>query len=256
MSPTLPLIFEPDGKGLLDKIARHIDVSMLREISEADYGWKSQEHFEVLLKMRNSGFVAYADYAPQEVLELIRWSEPDQPGWKPGSPGKRGHWMRGFCCASLLRMAGTADMNRHLSFNETIVQLVSSLDALGVDLWADAGSFLSWFVNRCEAAGDRSEDAFLGVALLYCVLKVGDVADATIISLCEWIRQREEAEATSGRFDDDWLHRNSCHDQRREAWTMVGRKTCGLDLRSLSPTAQDEVQLIAASLVSERPERL
>ena len=41
----------------------------------------------------------------REVLELIRWSEPDDPDWSPGGQGPRGHWMRLFACTVRVRLA-------------------------------------------------------------------------------------------------------------------------------------------------------
>ena len=254
MSESFPCLFEPDQGVLLERLASHVDEGMLREIAEADYGMEANEHYAALRPMRDSGFVPEPGWVPQEVLELIRWSEPDRPDWKPGSQGPRGHWMRAFCCASLLRMTGEKDMGVHVSFNETAVGLVASLDALDAPLWAEAGAFLVWFMGRMAESRDCDEEPFLGVGLLYCALHVEAVPDPSIVDLCRWIVSREEEEAQRpwGTTDDrGWLHRISPHDLRRGTWKMLGGKMAALDLRRRSEDVREWVGLIATSLAED-----
>ncbi len=159
--------------------------------------------------------------------------------------------MRAFCCASILRMAGTADMGSHISFNATIAQLVASLDLIGANLWAETGALLTWFVDRSAEAGYREEDAFLGVGLLYCALKFGTTSDESLIALCEWISVREEAEASISYFSDAWLHRISPHNLRQKTWAELGRKMVNFNTDSMSPEAQQWIGLIALSLADD-----
>ncbi|MFA6113384.1 MAG: hypothetical protein WC729_05315 [Sphingomonas sp.] len=229
-------------------MAAHVDDAMLQEIADADYTAGAQLHYDALLGMRDKGLLPAFAWHPHEVLELIRWSEPDRPDHKPGGAGVRGHWMRAFCCAALLRSAGTADMGAYNSFNETVAGLVASLEAVGADLWNEAGSLLTWFVDRTASAGYAEEDAFLGVALLHCALRAGGVADDAIVALCRWIAEREKA--VVGRFptDDTWLHRTTPHDQRRDTWTMLARVLEGVDMRARSTDAREWTNLIITSL--------
>jgi len=256
MPPSFPRLFEPNDGALLQSLASHVDEWMLREIAEADYGMRANEHYAALRPMRDSGFVPEPDWVPQEVLELVRWSEPDQPDWKPGGQGARGHWMRAFCCASLLRMAGEKGMRAHVSFNETVAGLVASLDAVNAALWMEAVSFLAWFIDRMAESGDREEEPFVGVGLLYCALHVDAIPDQSITDLCQWIISREEAESQGpmGTANDlGWLHRISFHNQRREIWKMLGEKMAVLDLPCRSRDAREWVGLIAMSLAEEFP---
>ncbi|QNQ08352.1 hypothetical protein [Sphingomonas alpina] len=221
-----PHLFEPHSGLLLEQLGRLIDESMLREIAEADYGADAEAHHAALRRMRDTGFVPQSnEWEPREVLELIRWSRPDQPEWKPGGYGERGHWMRAFCCASLLRMAGEDDMGAHHSFNETVAGLVASLDALDAGLWAEAGAFFGWFMDQLAGAGDQGEAPFVGMAVLHCALRIESIPDPAIIALCQWIIEREEAEAQEPYAPGDghgWLHRISFHDQHRDIWTKLG----------------------------------
>jgi hypothetical protein len=252
---SFPRPFEPDPGALLERLAVQVDDGMLHDIAEADYGMQAKDHEAVLRPMRDSGFVPEAGWVPQEVLELIRWSEPDEPGWKPGGQGARGHRMRAFCCASLLRMAGEKDMGAHVSFNETVAGLVASLDALDTPFWAEAGSFLVWFMERMAETGSRAEEPFLGTGLLYCALHAAAVPDLSIVALCRWTVSREEAEAQEpmGTANDyGWLHRISFHDLRRETWKRLGGKMAALDLRRRSGDVRDWVELIGTSLAGDR----
>jgi hypothetical protein len=68
---------------------------MLEEISRADYGMDAQAHLAALLPIRDEVRVsAPMPWEPREVLELVRWSQPGDPAWEPGSLGERGHIMR------------------------------------------------------------------------------------------------------------------------------------------------------------------
>ena len=254
MLATSPPLFDVPADALLTRLASHIDDTMLWDIAGADYGRQASEHHAVLRRMRDTGFVPPPDWVPQEVLELIRWSEPDQPDWKPGDRGPRGHWMRAFCCAALLRMAGETGDGAHVSFNETVVGLVTSLAALNVGPWSEACAFLAWFRDRMAGFGDRSEEPFIAVGLLWCALRDDGIPDAAIVSLCRWVADREEAQAYEGAGAANghgWLHRLSYHDQRRAAWRAPGREMAGLGLQGRSEEARDWVALIALALAEE-----
>ena len=256
MALAFPHLFQPEPDRLFKAVAAHVDDAMLQEIAEADHATGTELHHAVLLGMRDAGLVPVFAWHPHEVLELIRWSEPDRPGHKPGSTGDRGHWMRAFCCAALLRSAGSADMGAYTSFNETVAGLVASLEALGVDLWNEAGSLLTWFVDRSASASCSEEDAFLGVALLHCALRAGEVADDAIVALCQWTVDREEAAARQFPADDAWLHRTTPHDQRRATWTMLARIMERMDMRGRSAEAQEWTGLVTTSLAGAvRPGR-
>jgi hypothetical protein len=98
-------LLHPNEGALTPLLQANIDESMLREIAAADYGWKADYCYELLEPVLKIGHVAPDDFNVREVLELIRWSEPDDPNWGPGGHGARGHWMRLFACSELVRLA-------------------------------------------------------------------------------------------------------------------------------------------------------
>src|SRR5215467_1745282 len=93
----------PSERALMPLFQANIDEEMLREIAEADYGWESDKCYTLLHPMLTSGVVPPDDFNLREVLELIRWSEPEDANWRPGGHGMRGHWMRLFACTGLVR---------------------------------------------------------------------------------------------------------------------------------------------------------
>ncbi len=69
--------FRPSQNAVLDWLRERVDDPMVREIAEADYGQDAEQHFNVLIKVRNGGKLPVPlTWVPREVLELIRWSRP------------------------------------------------------------------------------------------------------------------------------------------------------------------------------------
>jgi len=136
MTEQLLAPLHPDEGALTPLFQASFDDAMLREVAEADYGWKADECLALLQPMLKAGLVASDDFNLREVLELIRWSEPDDPEWSPGGQGPRGHWMRLFACTALVRFAAS---QRDLFEGEctTLAQLISS--AIGTGATGGAG---------------------------------------------------------------------------------------------------------------------
>lgn len=80
--------FRPDADELLDRLCPLIDDGMLHDIAEADYGTDAAKHLPPLKQFRDNRIIPVLDWHPAEVLELIRWSQPEDPNWKPGSTGR------------------------------------------------------------------------------------------------------------------------------------------------------------------------
>jgi len=100
-------IYQPDANALLRAISRHVDDGMLEEIAAADHGICADAFLRELRPIRDRQFFTIPmDWRPRDVLELIRWSEPDDPRERSGRKGIRGHWMRAFACTALLRAGG------------------------------------------------------------------------------------------------------------------------------------------------------
>jgi hypothetical protein len=157
----------PSPEPLLELVIEHNDDSMLHEIAAADYGIYCDEHYAAILKLiQQRNFADLMEWEPGEVLDLIRWSEPEDSTWKPGSTGTRGHWMRLFACAMLLR-AGAEPKNRDRFSGEesTVIQLIASSIALGAETTGAALGFLHWRLQE-EQGGWMTPYIVLGLLLL------------------------------------------------------------------------------------------
>lgn len=244
MANQLPEIFQPNGRLLIDRLGSQIDDLMLCEIAAADYSQNLDANLAALKKMRDEGFVPDHHWIPLEVLKLIRWSEPI-------NNDNRSHWMRAFCCASLLHTAIEKDIYVLREANETVIILLSSVNELGIGLHEEAGSLFSSLVKHGTDKGFGNEDAFLGIAILECALSIKRVSDDEIIALCKWIVDREEAQDCSWAFDERWLLRITHDNMKRESWQLLGRKLATLDLDHRSAEVQEWVKLVGSMLMGE-----
>jgi hypothetical protein len=187
-------IFQPEANELLQRISHHVDDAMLTEIAASDYGNKLEENLVQLRLIRDKrSFAIPMRWEPREVLELIRWSQPEDPEWKPGAYGERGHWMRAFACVALLRAGGEFEnLDLRQGWNSTLIQLIDSLRFLGPEFDESASKLLAWLIPRFEAAKDDEELGFFAIGLLWFALHLrSPVTDDVVVSLCEWIAIRE-----------------------------------------------------------------
>jgi hypothetical protein len=133
---TKPPLTEPVAPRdrLMVVLADLVDPGMLAEIAAADYGNDQAEHLAALQAIHSTTIVpSPLPWEPAEVLNLMRWSEPNDPAWAPSGRGERGYIMRAYCCAVLLRAACDADSQPYfLGFADTVVQLVRSLPHMPV----------------------------------------------------------------------------------------------------------------------------
>lgn len=142
--------FAPERSAAVKYFRRLIDKGMLREIAEADYGLEADEHLAALDPIwRGAEFEDLHYWHPMEVLELMRWSEPESPNWKPGSTGNRGHKIRAFCCAVLLAA------RNHEPEKETLIQMLNSAYSLGDEALDASARFLSARIPELGREDDR-----------------------------------------------------------------------------------------------------
>jgi len=244
--------FEPDGDVLLRAISAHVTDEMLECISMADYGCDGDAHLAALRQLRDTITLSEnPGWVPMEVLELIRWSEPENPEWKPGRTGEFGHWMRAFSCAAILR-AEHEPWNYHYndgSTCSTTIQLVLSLDALPVELKDEAARNFAWLILKSDPEGKNDSIREYGVALLWFALQLKPaVADEDLIALAEWIVRR--ADELNWRFQGySGLKGMVIGCQKRSRWEMFGLKLAEMDLGGRSEELQTWVRLIAEQLV-------
>jgi hypothetical protein len=82
--------FDPERDELLRLLSRRIDDGMLREIAEGDYREEADAHEAALRRIRDQGEIPVPiDWVPKEVLELTRWSQPDDPNYRERAQGKQ-----------------------------------------------------------------------------------------------------------------------------------------------------------------------
>jgi hypothetical protein len=250
--------FKPNRDELLQRIFLHVDDGMLEEIAAADYGWKAQECLAALRQIRPRGVVPLPLSSElQEVLELIRWSQPDEANWKPGGSGERGHWMRAFACTAILQVSGDAETHSRFmgGLNQTLIQLIDSLQHAGADLCEHAAALTAWLI--IEGAMDPAELAFLGLALLWFTLNQHvPVSDDVVICLAEWIAAQEERGDTQSMGSNRWLSGVTFPEDRYdERWARLGGRLMKLDLGKRSPAAREWVSLIGKALAGEQAHR-
>jgi len=225
--------FDPNVDALLDLLCPQVDDEMLREIAGADYGNDVELHLAPLKLFRDARVIPELTWHPAEVLELIRWSEPDDPEWKPGGRGRQGHLLRAFSCATLLR-AYPAPPNEKVwhSFNETAVQLVISLQVLDGELIPAGIRFFAWCLEHLAALDDEGTEAvFLGIALLALAARHEGVSDEAVVGLCRWIDDTVSALLPDKQWAatrrKNWLLSMNHHDLRNTRWIEVGRRLYG-----------------------------
>jgi hypothetical protein len=168
MAPGIELVrlladLQPAEMALRDWVAPLLDASMIDELAAADYGTDVEEHRPGIRSLLTTDELPERlAWHPSEVLELMRWSMPDDPAWKPGSPGRGGHLLRLFSCLVLVRAQTGQDPT------DSLAPLVDSALKLGPPAVQATVRFLAWC--RLHEPGDwRREPTarpFLTFALL------------------------------------------------------------------------------------------
>ncbi len=223
----------PESETFFDVLLPQIDDGMLREIAAADYARDEGLHLVPLKLFFDKRTLPVLDWHPAEVLELIRWSEPDLPNWKPGGTGMRGHLMRAFACALLLRSYERPEnRDKWLSLNETVLQLCNSIRTLGNPFLSSGIGFLTWCAETLTPLDAELEAPFLNLALLSLAVESPNVADANIIALCDKIEAQVSALLPEWQWaatrKKNWLLSINHHDLRNEQWIELGRRLYGL----------------------------
>jgi hypothetical protein len=245
--------FSPDADEFLRLVSRRVDDALLYEIAAADYGHDVDEHLAHLRQIRDQGsFATPMRWHPREVLELIRWSNPENPNWQPGLPGERGHWMRAFACSSLLRAAGekeNLELRGGVGWNQTLIQLIDSLRAIAPELYRPAAAFLAWLILQAK---DDDELGFFLIGLLWFALHL-QATDDVIVVLSE-LADAEVKRHLEGNIwprSGRWLTDTTMYNELRSRWERLGRYLADMDLRGRSPAACDWVKLIGSELAGE-----
>jgi hypothetical protein len=230
----------PSPTDLFDLLRSRVDDSMLQEIAEADYGDDSDEHFRALKRVQASGELPPNEWVPMEVIELIRFSQPDDPTWKPGSTGTRGHVMRAYCCVVLLRIAADPKNYEYIDGeNQTIILLVDSAIVLGGDVPLAALRLLCWRILSLPRSD--CEYPFFALAILLLALNVRAVNEEGLIQLANWVFTEEERIRNYPTIRpphwDNWLFGLTFYNSYCELWQRLARDNMLVASGDLSPAA-------------------
>lgn len=203
LPPALRARVRPSRTAWMDWLGPLLDDAMLAEIAAADYGFRADEYLIALRLIRDERRLPDRVAAvPLEVLELVRWSQPDDPSWEPGGHGRRGHLMRLFCCALLLALADDERIRRYVEEEPTLRQLVDSAIALGADAVAAMLPLVCWRLPTL-AATERDRPFFaISTVLLAAAHCRADDDGPLLDQLCRWMideeaRARAAADAPS-----------------------------------------------------------
>jgi hypothetical protein len=236
---------------LLDLVRQRLDDAMLREIAEADYGADVDAHLEALRRICDQGEIpAPMNWQPREVLELTRWSEPDQPDAKGNCTGTRGHTIRAFACAVLLRAAAEpANDNFFDGENQTLAQLVASALVLGEDVQEATLRFLVWRVAKLQPGEERPFFAF-AILLLATLLDGQRMTESRLARLAEWVaseeaREREHLAAFLPPNGEQWLLGLTFFSQQHDVWRRLARRLVAEASKLQSSEVRDQLTVLA-----------
>ena len=246
----------PNANELLSLLSEAIDDTMLREIAEEDYGEGVDLHFDALTSIRDEGKIPVPMKChPREVLELIRWSEPNDPN--PGGMGKRGHLMRAFCCAVLLRAAGEPGNKGYFEGeNQTLVQLLASLKVLEPKYEEAALRFLVWRLDHIDVYVEERPFFLLGILLL-CLKVRPNLLDSEIDHIADCLVNEENTVRTSGWAampdnNNQWLLGLTFFDQRHSVWLDIGEQLFELGKMVTDKKVREHVAQIAEWLTHNK----
>lgn len=246
---------EPNEGALTPLFQTNLDEGMLREIAAADYGWRADECYALLQPLVQAGLVASDDFNLREVLELIRWSQPENPEWSPGGYGPRGHWMRLFACAALVRLAPKYP-DEFEGECCTLAPLISSAVELGRPVARAAASVLAW--RFLTYSGDTEDAPFLafGILLLATYLERGEARGQWLKDLAAWVEDEESSarNALSQWFSsspnwEKWLTGLTLFDLREAVWRSLALRILARP-ESPHPRAADEELRLLGELVA------
>lgn len=222
MPAVLTQIFPQDPNALLDDLRSRMNEDHLLVIAKADYETDVEKHLATLLPiLRNGDISQVTKWHPLEVLELTRWSEPEDPGW----PANDGHLIRAFCCTVVLRVA-VALPNYEEDLNQTLAQLVTSTDALETILQYKYGQLLTWMMPQLPIYEERPFVAFT-LGCLAVRFYPPSASEVELADIPAWIVEEEIKHRTSGYYTKPggyhslWLLGTTYYSQRHHLWQQI-----------------------------------
>jgi hypothetical protein len=219
---------------------------MIDEIAEADYGNDFEKHRAQIVAIAESATTpTELRWHPAEVLELMRWSEPEDPHWKPGRTGRRGHIMRAFCCAALLH-SGHSEANRasSLGYSDTAIQLLDSLDHINAAAKPEAANLLSALGATLDHDMPGHPDSLLLFAGAIWLALQAEMPEPGMTE--PWLDAFERCAARRA-VDNGWLDLVN-HGLRSDKWKLLLEKLDALPLERLAPKPMPRIKDLAMRL--------
>lgn len=221
-------VLKPRQGALLELLASEMSSRLLQQISEADYGCRVRENLEQLRCICKTLIVPEPlQWVPREVLELIRWSRPEQEDWKPGLPGRDGHLIRAFCCTVLVIGGGNKTTREYVDDeNSTLAPLVESLLVLGPEYQVAGLSELAWRLENPPQAW--SDEPFFWLAALLLAAGLRDTVRPDLLpDLSRRVLESERAvREQDWHISEDeqlWLFGLTFFNLRQDIWVGLAR---------------------------------
>ncbi|MEZ4663519.1 MAG: CPCC family cysteine-rich protein [Caldilineaceae bacterium] len=246
--------FVHHGEGLLEQLARFVHDGLLRSIAQADYGMNVDEHLAALRGIHAGKIPVPIAWEPREVLELVRWSQPDGPNgrWDGKDAGRDGHLQRAFACTALLLIANEPENSGRLmgSEKDSIIQLIGSVLALDLKLERPALRLLSECVLAIGLGDEELPFFALGILLLAATLP--DIEPQHLGELGEWViaeeaRLRSELMPSWQPPADQWLLGLASYNSYQDAWQAT---TVNI-LEKAIPTLPSSVAVVLEAIVEQ-----
>jgi len=166
----------------------------------------------------------------------MKWSEPSDPDWKPGSTGERGHRIRSFCCAALL-LALSVDTEGYLDGdNQILAQLIDSANESVHDLGHLLAEFIVW---RYDDLLTYDEPDFYAFAIsVIALIDKNAQNEEHFDELANWMLRLEKLV----RIEDypnnaSWLlgttHMDLCHNK----WKEIAKNSLNVIDKQTGPNA-------------------
>lgn len=190
---------------------------MLREIASEDFGEEVEEHLAAITnQLSNTPSLGLLPGNPREVLELQRWSEPDNVYDRPPE-GRRGHLKRLLACTILLRnipYIPAKHPSRETAWAAkffvqtsaaTALKLCASALRLGEPFPQLSLDFLLWL---SPGISDQSVSPFVAFSILLLTGSDQRLAPEVKLRALDWLlTQKAEARANLQRsvVSDRWL---------------------------------------------------
>ncbi len=267
-----PRITAPSEYALLDWLRVRISPELLDEISKTDYGNESDLHLAgIRAQLSPYPTLGLLPWWPREVLELQRWSEPDQASEGKRPEGERGHFKRLLACLILLR--NVAYISQPYSCYEqryeedfflqtsaaSVVQFTRSAIAIGIP--KPALGFLLWLVDKQQHPALRPFVAF-SVLVLALSMNLGEQTEHEypeheIMEIFDWVNTEEQCcRAVLGDEVDSsrWLiglNSYECLRARDDEWIKVADELWNRSGNSYSPAVKARLRQLCGRLAEK-----